>query len=185
MYINHIGIYGDAAAIQAALNEGSLANPYVAVKDDTGEVDYNTLTPEEPCYLGEWSDNGAGTYTFQILESGDTAWNNAVNIGTLNGVYSDGNHDDLDIKFNYNQGSGTWHMVFFSEIASNTPEYDFEEGVTDAWESGVMTDPNDSDAVISVDWDGTDTFVFNTSGDLHPLSMTTINPECSEEGPIE
>lgn len=44
MYINHIGIYEDAAAIQAALNEGSLANPYVALNEDLGELDYNTLS---------------------------------------------------------------------------------------------------------------------------------------------
>lgn len=173
----HFAITNTSTLIQDALNAGRLENPYVALVNT--DLDYNSLSPEEECYIGEWSDDGEGTYTFQVLDTGDTAWNNDVNIGTLEGVYSDGNHEDLDVLLNYDQGSGSWHMVFFSEKASSTPETNFEEGVPDAWESGAMTDPDDSDAVIMVDWNGTDTFDFKT-GDLHPITMTTINPECSE-----
>ena len=177
--INHIGKYNDAQAIQAALDAGTLANPYVAMTS-AGTIDYNSLAPEEPsCYIGEWSKDGE-TYTFQILDTGDTAWNNPVNIGTLEGVYSDGNYGDLDVMLNFDHGSGSWHMVFYTEEASNTPEYDFEEEWPHDWESGAMTDPGDSDAVIRVNWDGTDTFVFQADGGWTPLTITTINPECSE-----
>ena len=43
-YISHLGIYDDAAAIQAALDEGSLANPYVAYDEQLQELDWNTLS---------------------------------------------------------------------------------------------------------------------------------------------
>jgi len=182
-YINHINKYDNSAAIQAALNEGSLGNPYVAVKDDTGEVDYNTLSPEEPCHLGEWSDNGAGTYTFQILEPGDAVWENGVNIGSLMNVYFNGGQDtiDMDVTLATRPGTGVWTMNFVAdpEESYNPLLYSFDEEVADTWESGVMTNPHDSDAVITVGWDGTDTFMLQTD-DLNPLSMTTINPECSE-----
>ena len=178
--MNYINKYEDSQAIQDALDAGTLANPYVALNEDTGELDYNTLEPNPAVEtMGVWSDDGEGTYTFQITETDTTYWETEVKIGELLGVYSDGNYGNLDVMLNYNQGSDSWHMVFYAEEASNTPESDFEEGVPYAWESGAMTDPDDSDAVIMVDWDGTDTFIFQT-GDLNPISMTTIDPEYPE-----
>lgn len=174
--INHLGKYNDAQAIQDALDAWTLSNPYVAMTS-AGTIDYNSLqpTPPAPATMGTWSNDGQGVYTFQITETDTTYWGTQVKIGELLGVYSNGNYGDLDVMLDYAQGSGTWHMVFYAEEASDTPEYDFEEGVPYAWESGAMTDPDDSDAIIVVDWDGTETFMFQTRV-LHPLSMTTIDP---------
>ena len=177
--INHIGKYNDAQAIQDALDAGMVANPYVAMTS-AGTIDYNTLspTPPAPSTMGVWSDDGQGVYTFQITETGTTYWGTQVKIGELLGVYSDGNYGNLDVMLNYNQGSDSWHMVFYAEEASNTPEYDFEPGVSYIWESGVMTDPDQSNAIVFVNWDGVDTFVFqrNPEGSGPSISMTTIDP---------
>ena len=172
----------DASELQAAIEGGELVSPYVALNQDTGEIFYDNFVPDEPEVqtMGYWSDDGEGNYTFQITETDTTYWETDVKIGELLGVYSDGNYGNLDVMLNYNQDSDSWHMVFYAEEASNNPESDFEEGVPYAWESGAMTDPDDSDAVISVDWDGVDTFTFTTAGDVHPISMTTIDPEYPE-----
>ena len=177
MYINHIGIYDDAAAIQAALNEGSLGNPYVAMTS-AGTIDYNTLspTPPAPSTMGVWTEPQQNTHVFQITETGTTYWATEVKIGELLGVYSDGNYGDLDVMLDYAQGSGTWHMVFYAEEASNTPEYDFEPGVSYIWESGAMTDPEESISTINVEWDGVDTFTIP----IAPGFLTTINPPYPE-----
>ena len=177
--INHIGKYNDAQAIQDALDAGTLANPYVAMTS-AGTIDYNTLspTPPAPSTMGVWTEPQQNTHVFQITETGTTYWATEVKIGELLGVYSDGNYGDLDVMLDYSQGSGTWHMVFYAEEASTIPEYDFEPGVSYIWESGVMTDPDQSNAIVFVNWDGVDTFVFqkNPEGAGQQLSMTTINP---------
>ena len=40
-YISHINKYASSQAIQDAVNNGTLANPYVAINDDTGLLDWN------------------------------------------------------------------------------------------------------------------------------------------------
>lgn len=175
--INHLGKYNDAQAIQDALDAGTLANPYVAMTS-AGTIDYNSLepTPPAPSTMGVWSDDGQGVYTFQITETGTTYWGTQVKIGELLGVYSDGNYGDLDVMLDYNQGSGTWHMVFYTEEASNTPEANFEEGVPYIWESGAMTDPEESNSTVNVVWDGVDSFTIP----IAPGFLTTIDPPYPE-----
>ena len=172
----HFAVASSAQLVQDALNNETMGNPYVAIVD--GDLDYNSLGPEE-CHIGEW-ESTEEPYTF-VFDTNPSLWTGATKIGTLIGVYSDGNHEDLDVMLSYNQYAGNWHMEFFSEIASDIPQYDFTEGVSYVWVSDAMTYPDDSDAAITVDWDGTDTFMFQTSDDLHTLSMTTINPECEQE----
>lgn len=172
----HFAVATSAQLVQDALNNETMGNPYVAIVN--GDLDYNSLEPEE-CYIGEWSDDGEGEYTFHITDAKSSLWTQ-VKIGELLGVYSQGNHNDLDVILTYDQDAGTWHMELFSEIASDTPEYDFEQDGPYVWETDAMTDPNDSDAVIRVSWDGTDTFVFFTASDPYPLSMTTINIDCPD-----
>ena len=175
----HFAVASSAQLVQDALNNETMVNPYVAIVD--GDLDYNSLepTPEPSCYIGEWSDDGQGEYTFHITDAKSSLWTQ-VKIGELLGVYSQGNHDDMDVILTYDQDAGTWHMELFSEIASDTPSYDFQQDGPYVWESGAMTYPDESDATITVSWDGTDTFIFQTSGDLHPLSMTTINIDCPD-----
>ena len=185
MYINHINKYDDAQAIQDALDAGTLANPYVAMTS-AGTIDYNSLqpTPPAPSTMGVWSDDGQGTYTFQITETDPTYWEQPAKIGVLNDVYMDGNQDSPDVMFSYNSLSEAWHMECASEIASSPAEHDFIDNVSDIWYAeGVDTDPNESTAYLEVSWDGADTFIFQRveSGSGPAISITTINPPYPEE----
>ena len=172
-YINHINQYDNSAAIQAALDAGTLANPYVAM-DSAGTLDFNSLqpTPPAPSTIGVWTEPQQNRHVFQILDADPQYWGTDVKIGELLGVYSDGNYGDLDVLLDYTQGAGTWHMIFYAVEASTMPQYDFEEGVPYIWESGAMTDPDESISTIDVDWDGVDSFYI----DIAPGFLTTINP---------
>lgn len=172
--INHIGKYNDAQAIQDALDAGTLANPYVAMTS-AGTIDYNTLspTPPTPSTIGVWTEPQQNRHVFQILDADPQYWEvTEVKIGELLGVYSDGYYGNLDVTLYYIPEYGTWHMIFYAEEASTIPEYDFEPGVSYIWESGVMTDPDESISTINVDWDGVDSF----SIDIAPGFLTTIDP---------
>ena len=174
--MKHIGIFANSGAVQTALNEETLVNPYVALV--SGALDYDTLEPEA-CHLGEWSDDGAGNYTFQILDTGATAWENGVNIGTLLGVYFEGAQVDMHVKLTCM--GGMFKLELSAEGGSETPTYEFSEDNPDTWVCyEVVADPDDSEATLKVNWNGTNSFMFNTMSDDHHLSMTTINPECSE-----
>ena len=176
--MRHIKIFNTSGDVQTALDNGTFGNPYVAKV--SGSLDYNTLTPEEPCYLGEWSINGEGYNAFQILDSGSTAWGVNLNIGQLVGVYYDENQINMNAAMSFI--ADAWHIEFQAEGVSNPPNYDFYEGQPETWEVGeVITEPGQSTGGVWVNWDGVDTFTFG-AGTEYPLSMTTINPECPEEG---
>lgn len=173
--MRHFGIYANSGDVQTALNEEILVNPYVSLV--SGALDYNTLAPA--CYIGEWSDNSQGTYTFQILDSADAAWDGGVNIGQLTDVYFNGSQTNMDVQLQFDGYS--WHIYLIPEGGgqSDGESYNFTEGTPDTWVSNTMTDTGASTSPVSVDWDGTDTFVFTATQD-YPLVMNTINPECSE-----
>lgn len=175
--MEHFGIYEGREDIHSALNEGRLVNPYVALVD--GELDYNALEPEEPCYLGEWSDDGQGHFTFQITNPDDAAWENGVNIGSLADVYFNGD-GPINMDVMIGSDGAYWGIGFL--IPGANPGYTFEAGTAETWDcTDVMTDGDSSTASVHVDWDGTDTFELYQMGEDAPaLSMDTINPECSE-----
>lgn len=170
----HFAVTNTSTLIQDALNAGSLENPYVALVD--GDLDYNSLSPEEPCVIGEWSDDGAGHYTFQILDNGDTAWTNTISIAQLFGLYPDGAGPyDMDVRLSLSLGEPSiWNMEFHVNDQSDMPSKDFYEGEAELWHSGAMVDPNESNSSVDVTWDGVDTFTFRASD----LNINTINPEC-------
>lgn len=169
----YIGYFSTSGDLQTALNEENLVNPYVAYIADDDRIDYNSLEPEEPCYLGEWNYEGDNTYIFSV-DTENTGWeDNPIKIGELLGVSADGNIGDLDIMLNYDTSNDCWHMEFFNSTFSNYPFYDFP-GQYELWETGVMTDPNESGSVIRVEWDGTSEF----SVQVDPNFVSTINPEC-------
>ena len=174
--MKHFGIYDTVEDAQDALNAGTLENDYVALVD--GDLDYNSLTPEEPCYLGEWSYDGQDTYTFQILDSGDTAWMNTISIAQLFGLYPNGDGPyDVDLRLTLNLGEpNIWNMEFHVDDQSDMPLHEFYDGSQGLWNSGAMVDPNESNSSVDVNWDGVDTFTFSAAD----LNINTINPECSE-----
>lgn len=180
--INHLGKYNDAQAIQDALDAGTLANPYVAMTS-AGTIDYNSLqpTPPAPAGIGVWTYNeSGGYYTFKIngvnpeatmpYQDIDQYWSDQY-IGTLEGVYCQGVMD-LVIKLNYNTNDRTWNMMFNNEELSEIPVGSFEFGVPYIWESGVMTDPDESNSTICPDWDGVDTFTIP----IAPGFLSPYNP---------
>ena len=171
--MKHIAIFNNSGDVQTALNEETLLNPYVAKV--SGALDYNSLQPA--CYLGEWSDDGEGHYTFQINDTGATAWDYPVNIGQLVNVYFNGDQMNMDVTLQYDGYS--WHM-YFVPVGGNPSDgvsYSFIQDNPDTWASDAMTDPDGSASPVSVDWDSEDTFVLEATPD-YPLSMNTINPEC-------
>lgn len=181
-YVNHINKFEDAQAIQAALDAGTLANPYVAMTS-AGTLDFNSLqpTPPAPATMGVWSEN---TNSFTILENDyQTYWYDpAVYIGTFNGVYFVEGEDpsevqpiNMDLYLYYNG------QLNFTLRDKNDP-YRFDT-TTGSFQVGVATsdcfeytyiDPAESSGNINVDWDGVDTFTFwNNYG---TLSVTKVNP---------
>ncbi len=168
MYINHINKYASAQEIQDALDNGTLANPYVAMTT-AGTLDYNTLepTPPAPTTMGTWTGK-----SFQVTETDTTYWGQPVKIGVLNDVYMDGNQDSPNVMLSYTIMDDTWHMEFASEHASTPAEHDFND-IDPFWNSGVMTDPDESVSSIDVAYDGTDTFTFTIADGF----LTPINPE--------
>ena len=172
--MKHIAIFNNSGDVQTAIIEGVLENPYVAKV--SGALDYNTLQPAQPCYLGEWSDDGQGHYTFQILDTGATSWPNSVSIAQLFDIYPDGGGPyDMDVRLSLNLGEpNVWNMEFHVDDQSDMPVHEFYEGSQEFWNSGAMVDPNESNSSVNVDWDGVDTFTFYQDG----LNINTINPEC-------
>lgn len=180
--MKHFGIYETVEDAQDALNAGTLENDYVALVD--GDLDYNSLAPEEPCYLGEWSDNGAGHYTFQILDTEATAWSYGFQIGTLMGVYFNGGEADMPVKMAFD--GSYWSVEYLEPNESASPSHQFEAGSSENWYCDEVTpDPNSSTANILVSYDGADTFVFSEGATGEAvITMYTINPECSEDEPL-
>lgn len=182
----HFAVTDTSTLIQDALNAGRLENPYVALVD--GDLDYNSLSPEEPCVIGEWSDDGQGHYTFQILETGDIAWESGVVIGSLADVYFNGGQDAIymDVMLATMPGSGEWTMTFVEPNESASPSHTFEEGSSESWDCmDVMTSTDSSTASVHVDYDGVDTFEFyQMAQDAPALSMETIDPDCTEDEPL-
>lgn len=176
--MKHFGIYSDSSELEQAYQNGDIINPYVALVN--GHLDYDT---QQPCHLGEWSDNGQGTYTFHINNTGDTAWTNGVNIGQLMGVYFNGGQLNMNVKLDSPLSEPNyWTLTFEGSDPSESPNNQFNEGSQNTWTCDeVMTSADSSTAQIHVEWDGTDTFVFyQMAQDAPALSMNTINPECSE-----
>lgn len=173
----HFAVTNTSTLIQDALNDGILENPYVAIVD--GDLDYNSLEPTpETCYIGEWSDDGKGHYTFSV-DTENAAWeDNPIKIGKLLGVSADGNIDDLDVMLSYDTTNDWWHMEFFSRKLSSCPEYDFSGA--DTWSTGTMVEYEKSGSEISVDYDGDGSFVFSRT-DLEQIPINTINPECESD----
>lgn len=176
MNMKHIQTFSNSGDVQTALNEETLIKPYVALVSGTS-LDYNSLEPVQPCYLGEWSDNGQGTYTFQILDAEASAWENFVNIGQLMGVYFNGDQTDMDVQLQFDGVSWIMYFIPVGGDPSEGESYSFTEDNPETWTSSTMTEPNYSNSTISVSWNGVDTFVLTATPD-YPLSMNTINPEC-------
>lgn len=174
--MKHIAIFNTSGDVQTALDEQTLLNPYVALV--SGSLDYNSIQPVGPCYLGEWSDDGAGYYTFHINDTGATAWTVMVNIGQLLNVNYNGDEMNMDVLIQFD-GSYAWsiYLIPAGGDPSDGDSYFFTEDNPETWTSNVMTDRGASSSPVTVTWDGTDTLVLTATPE-YPLSMNTINPEC-------
>lgn len=174
MYVNHIAKLASTEEIQDALNNGTLAQPYVVLASG-GTLYYNEVTTPAPQTMGVWSDDGEGTYTFKINDTDYTNWSNEVNIGTLVDVFYE-RDADMNIKLSA-PSSGSWHLEFYDPEVTLNPSYDFTVGVPETWENmGVMVDSSDSHSGVVVSWDGVDTFTFSDGSQDATLEITTIDP---------
>lgn len=175
--MKYFGIYANSGAVQTALNEETLVNPYVALVGES--LDFNELAPAGPDYLGVWSGDGQGTYTFTILDDDQSKWGlTGKHIGTFKNCYMENADGDIDVQLlKQTEDFGIYAMMFNRSDASDTPYHAFKVNVSETWDDGqVVTDLDLSDSSVSVAWNGTDTFVFTAHPDA-PLVMDTINVE--------
>lgn len=175
--MKYFGIYANSGDVQTAINESALTNPYVALV--SGALDYNSIQPQSANYIGEWSDDGQGNYTFQILDDTYEYWVQGVDIATSEMYY---NGDLSEMRFQlwryYDPeyaGQYWWRMYIYPE-GSFSDGLDYEFFSEDTWTVDELktSSSGDSDCLI-IDFDGVDTFGIYASG--APLSLNTINPE--------
>lgn len=108
--MRHIAIFNNSGEIQAALDNETLANPYVALV--SGVVDYNSLSPTLP--MGEW-ENFPDTNIFNIIEDDLSYWSaDYIHIGTLHNVRLDENHSfgDAEVYIIYRSLDNYWEIMF-------------------------------------------------------------------------
>lgn len=177
----HFAVTDTSNLIQDALNAGRLENPYVALVD--GDLDYNSMEPIYPCYLGEWGDDGEGNYTFQILDSASTAWENndeGQTIGQFE-AYAGGTLRQYDVIL-VTSNHTTWTLVYYDAVHSQMASHNFSAGTADTWtETTITTDLNDSTSYIVAEWDGVDAFEIHSAVEEAPLTIDTIDPECPSD----
>ena len=174
-YINHINKYADSAAIQAALDEGTLLNPYVALDEDQGALDFNSLTPSGPT-MGTWDDEGDGNYYFTV-DSEAAEYFDGTEIGTTT-LLDGADERNYSIQVTYAAG-GVWWVKFIAGESSD-PENPFEEGSPWTWSTGLQTG-HSSDDEVEVGYDGDMTFHFSANAlSQNPISISTINPQYPE-----
>ena len=178
--MKYFGIYANSGDVQTALAESALAKPYVALV--SGALDYNSIQPQSANYIGEWSDDGQGNYTFQILDVEGFELGN-VGIATSE-LYFNGDLSEMTFELlrHYDDGQGfdVWHMYIYPESSfSDGLDYEFlgEDNWTWTVDELKTSSAGDSDC-LSVYFNGTDTFTFSDSS--APLSLNTINPEYPE-----
>lgn len=165
--MKYFGIFNTSGDVQTAIAESSLTKPYVAIV--SGAVDYNTVSVSSN-YMGTWSDNGEGTYTFHVDETFGFL-DNWVDIATATLYTSEETEGSYTIKLKYDANSQRWTMYFYPD---DELTYEFE--MSDSWAVGLTVQAGVSDADVQVEFDGDYTFVFYTLSPDYPLTLTTINP---------
>lgn len=172
-----IGYFATSGNVQTALNEEKLFNPYVAYVEDDDRIDYNSLEPSPVVnYKGVWSDDGEGTYTFEILDTDTSNWG-GEDIGTfMNISYANGTKEII-VNLSYDIMEDYWNIRMTGEHISDEWSNQFVPGSDDEQSTGLYTVDMSSDAEVMISYDGSYTFSFFTVDSNNPLIMTTTNPE--------
>lgn len=165
--MKYFGIFNTSGDVQTAIAESSLTKPYVAIV--SGAVDYNTVSAPSN-YMGTWSDNGEGTYTFHIDETLGFQ-DNWVDIATATLYNSEDTEGSYTIKLKYDTTNQWWVMYFYPDDGRT---HEFE--MSDTWGTSLTVQTGVSDSDVQVEFDGDYTFAFYTSSSDYPLTLTTINP---------
>lgn len=165
--IKHYGIFTNTNAIQQALNNGDLENPYVA-KYGVNSLDFNSRVAV--ITLWEWDDK-----VLTILEPDSPEWASAKLIAS-NVVNEDDGGVGYEMYLQYDSAEGAW------EITMDDGNYDhyFYPAADDEWKTSIFQDITSIDETgeLYVKWDGIDTFTFvvKFQGDEYNPEMTPINP---------
>lgn len=194
-YLNHIGKFANATAIQDALDAGTLANPYVAMTT-AGTLDFNSLqpTPPAPTTMGYWT-SGAGTeaspYVFHITETDfDTSWLTEVYIGQMDNVIIEGAPANAQIYLSGGYDMFVDNYLFNVRITA--------QGMSDDWNGefedfhmtsyccgvnnpSVMAGSGSNDTVAIIGDFTNHNYTFSFYGESAPISMTTVDPPYPEE----
>lgn len=180
-YENHINKFVNAAAIQAAIDNGDLVKPYVALDASAGTIDYNTRSVTPPP-MGEWSIDSDGHYVFTLLETTYGYWANDTTIGYLNNVYVNSQLvPSLEITLSYDSDDMEEWFLCPHGVPGCTEE-PFTQMIPISFSSGkISTNLESSDATVKVIGSaGNRSFSLYSADSNHPLTMTTVNPPYPE-----
>lgn len=172
-YTNHINKYANSTAIQAALDNGSLANPYVAMTT-AGTLDFNSLqpTPPAPATMGYWE---SGSNTFHITEQDYNYWLSNPLIGEILNSTVAGTTDTATMNLTID--NGTYTLTMKQVEGSDEFGYEFYENTPG---QGIGTDfgtGGGSDDQIMFDWNGSDELYFYVVEGGQPININKIDPE--------
>ena len=160
--MKHIAIFNNSGDVQTALNEETLLNPYVALV--SGALDYNSLQPVQPCYLGEWSTGtsfGKTVYTFQILDDDMGKWMHERTISIIPNAYFDGHLTNVNIILA--APASNWVMSISTADGSEPEQHEFYAAGEWVTQHTVLV-PDKSYGGIKVNLGGNNTFTFRADG---------------------
>lgn len=171
--MKHIGIFSNSGDVQTAIEQETLLNPYVALV--SGVVDFNSVKPAGPP-MGTWS-VADGVYTFTILETDTSYWDNPVQIATVVGYDQNAGEAPDPVTWSLSlKYDGLWAIEYtypsLSEPGIAHPDYG------DKLDSLCLTSKLDSDAIkIQTGLVSSNVISFeSTNSGAAPLVMTTIDP---------
>ena len=180
MIMRYLQTFSTSGAVQEALDAELLGKPYCALVENN--LDWDTLSPASPSYLGVWSDNGDGTYKIELLTADiTTKFDHPVKIAEIDG-------------FNENNEPVTWSLYIFynpqDEFFYMGADYVGLSDMTDIivdergrFEDVKLSPQDESDFECLVYETGEDGetglpyIVYSSSNsETYPLDITTINP---------
>jgi hypothetical protein len=164
--IKHYGIFANRNAIQQALNNGELENPYVA-KYGANSLDFNSMVRHVA--LWEWEGD-----VLTILEPDAPEWGSAKLIAT--NVYNEDDGVGYEMNLQYDSGEDAWEIT----MDDGNYDYYFYPGADNEVNTGIIQDITSIDerGELYIKWNGHDTFTFvdKFQGDEYSSEMTPINP---------
>lgn len=120
-YVNHINKFEDAQAIQAALDAGTLVNPYVAMTS-AGTLDFNSLQPTPPAPSVYVQDSSGNKYYPTETNPGEFNFDFTMDITDMWALYVGGSIATIAFYGKLEQYCNGEYVGLASEYPAETPE---------------------------------------------------------------